>query len=221
MTISEELFEKLCKNSQVGFEPIQTVTKSRTADYRIWLGNVEAIAEVKQIEKGDYERRLLALAEDENAPAIPSDIHIRIRKKFQKARKQLKNLSHGRLPTLFVLYDNTGGFSGMDNEAFLQAMHGNEIVEIYLAKNDNRPKVVGSFHTFEKKSSKVRPNLSTSISCFCRLLSINDKPCLFLFHNEYAAVPLPTEAGKLIANRQFVRPSSKRNEYRNWSLVKI
>ncbi|MGD0038498.1 MAG: hypothetical protein ABSC53_14525 [Bacteroidota bacterium] len=218
MTISEKLFEELCNNSKIHVEPISTMNKVRTADYRIWLDEIEAIAEVKQIEKGKYERDLLATAEDDNTPAIPSDIHIRIQKKFQKARKQLKNLSAGRLPTLFVLYDNTGGLSGMDNETFLQAMHGNEIVEIYSAKVGNRPKIVGAFHTFGN-NRKVRENLNTSISCFCRLLIENNKPCLFVYHNEFAKNPLSKDATKRIAYKQFIRFKSEANEYRNWWLV--
>ncbi len=217
MTLSEELFEKLCRNSHAYCEPIPTAEGKRTADYRISLSGVEAIAEVKQIEPGDHERQLLASAADPDALGVISDIHLRIRKKFQKARKQLKNLSGGCLPTLFVLYDNTRGLSGMENEDFLQAMHGDELVEIYSTRVGSRPEVVGTFHTFNKKNSKVRKNLNTSISCFCRLLkSENDEPLLLLFHNEFATNPLPTEAARKIAFRQYTRPSSATNEYRNW-----
>jgi len=217
MTVSEELFEKLCRNSQVRFEPIPAADGVRTADYKVWLNTVEAIVEVKQIKEGNHERNLLATAENDEAPAVASDVHIRIRKKFQKARKQLKNLSGGFLPTLFVLYDNTNGLSGLDNEDFLQAMHGNEVLEIYSTKSGKPPKVVGTFHTFDSGSSKVREYLNTSVSCFCRLLANKDgNPMLYVFHNEFAANPLSTDLAKLIANKQFVRPKTERNEYRNW-----
>ena len=220
MTVSEELFEQLCRDSQVRFERIQASDGRRMADYRIWLNAIEAIVEVKQMEEGDHERQLLATSEDDQAPAVASDVHLRIRKKIQKARKQLKNPSNGHLPTLLVLYDNTGGLSGMDNEDFLQAMHGNEVLNIYSTKGDNRPRVVGTFHTFDITSSKVRENLNTSLSCVCRLLKgANDRPLLSVFHNEFAANPLSPECARIIATRQFVRPPAERNEYRNWKQI--
>ena len=220
MTISEEMFERLCRHSQVRSEPIPTAHGRRTADYRIWLSTVEAIVEVKEVQQGEHERHLLATAEDDEAPAVISDVHIRIRKKFQKARKQLKNLSGGRLPTLFVLYDNTQGLSGMDNEDFLQAMHGNEVLETYSTKVGSRPKIVGTFHTFDKNGRKVRENLNTSVSCFCRLLEgENDRPLLYVFHNEFAANPLPPMFTRLISAKQFIRPRTERNEYRAWMSI--
>lgn len=216
MTPSEKLFEDLCRRSRVRFELIPTAEKQRTADYRIWLGGIETIAEVKQIERGANEQYLFGATDS----AFSSDANTRIRKKFQKARKQLKNASGGHLPTLFVLYDNTGGFSELDNEDFLQAMYGNEVVNVYSTRSGNQPKVVRTFHTFEPRTGNVREGWNTSISCFCRLLNNEtDIPLLYLFHNEFAANPLPTDVAKLIAFRQYIRPQSSQNEYRYWKLV--
>ena len=49
-TESESLFEKLCNNKSIKFEPIPTEENLRTPDYRIWLNTTEIIAEIKQME---------------------------------------------------------------------------------------------------------------------------------------------------------------------------
>ena len=151
MTISEQLFQRLCKDHDLRCEPVPTATGQKTADYRIWLGAVETIVEVKQIDPSDHERDLLVAAHNEDAPAIVSDVHTRIRNKFDKAKHQLKNLSRGRLPSLFVLFDNTKGLSGIDDEDFLNAMHGDEELEIDSTADQHPARILKIFHTFGKK----------------------------------------------------------------------
>jgi hypothetical protein len=218
MTISETLFEELCTGRGISFQPIPTTRGRRSADYYVWLNQTETVVEVKQIDPSDYERRLLATAEDDDAPAIASNVHIRIRNKFDKAKKQLKNLSEGRLPSLFILYDNTRGLSGLDNEDFLNAMHGDEVVEITTARTSGR--VVKTSHTFGMRGRKVGKSHNRSVSAVCRLVvGSAGKPLLLVFHNEFATNQLPIELTRLIAHRQFIRPTSPTNEYRFWTEI--
>jgi hypothetical protein len=222
MTLSETLFEQLCSTHQIRFEPIPTVDGQRTADYRIWLGTLETIVEVKQIDSSEQEKKLLATGEDENIPAVISIISKRIRNKFDDAKRQLKNLSCGRLPALLVLYDNTNGLSGMDNESIMNAMHGDEVVEVERLRGSNKQGILRIFDTFGKKNRKIGRHHNRSVSAIGRLLINNaGKPMLFLFHNEYATNPLSNGLAKLIAVRQFIRPASVSNEYRHWMEVTV
>jgi hypothetical protein len=215
MTVSEQVFEQLCRKHTIPYEALPANEGRKTADYKIRLHDLEAIVEIKQIEAGAHEEELLAGADNDDAPPVASDAHIRIRKQFQHARKQLKNSSHARLPTLFVIYDNTGKLSGMDNEDFLQAMHGNEMLEIKTHRS--HPELPRISHFFDSRTAKVRPDLNTSTSCFCRLLTKKDgEPLLYMFHNEDAAISLPRDLARLISDRQFIRAPSKGNEYRTW-----
>ena len=217
MTISETLFEELCKGCGVRFDSIPTATGRRSADYRVWLDQTEVITEVKQINSGDYERNLLASAAGDDTSAISSNVHVRIRRKLDKAWKQLNNVAGGILPSLFVLYDNTRGLSGLDSEDFLNAMHGDEKIKILFSKTNGR--IVRVFHTFGPRG-KLGETFNQSVSAFCRLmLGSNGEPFLVVFHNEFATNPLPIELTKLIARRQFIRPPSTTNEYRFWTEV--
>jgi hypothetical protein len=222
MTVSEQLFEQLCMERNVPCELIPTAAGQRTADYRIWLDQQETIVEVKQIEPSDHERELLASALNDDAPAVVSNAHIRIRNKFDIAKHQLRNLSGGRLPSLFVLYDNTNGLSGLDDEDFLNAMHGDEVLEISSTASESPSTVLKTFHTFGKKSRKVGKHHNRSVSAVCRLLTDSARsPRLRLYHNEFASNPLTMEAARLIAYKQFVRPPSEQNEYRPWTELRV
>jgi hypothetical protein len=53
--ISEELFEQLCLASEVSCEPVAP-RAWRTPDFRIWLGDVQVICEVKQINPNAEDR---------------------------------------------------------------------------------------------------------------------------------------------------------------------
>ena len=216
MTLSEKLFEQLCNSRQIRFEPILRVSGQQTADYRIWLADAETIVEVKQIERSEHEIKLIASGEDEESPAVISDIQTRIRNKFDKAKTQLKSLSGGKLHTILVIYDNTSGLSGMDNEAFMNAMQGDEVIELTLERKTR--KVVRTVHTYGSKNRKVGQNHNRTVSALGRLL-LNESghPMLFLFHNEFSTNSLPMEAGSLIAAKQFVRPPSQDNGYRQWT----
>jgi hypothetical protein len=219
MTVSEKIFEQLCRNRQVHFEPIPTTEGRKSADYRVWLGQVEAIVEVKQIDPNDHDRDLLDLAHQDHPVAIPSKAHIRIRNKFDKAKKQLKNLSGGKLPALFILYDNTNRLSRLSNEDFLNAMYGDEILQLFINKNSPRPKIEYTFHTFGQ-GRKLAEDYNRSVSAFCRLITTDDNtPFLWIFHNEFSTAPLSPQAGRIIAEKQFARPSATNNEYRFWKEI--
>ena len=219
MTISECLFEKLCGDRRIRFKRIIPHGNDKSADYRIWLQATEVIVEVKQIDSGDYEQQLHFNAEDEDSPFVQSNVVSRIRNKFDKAKNQLKRSSHGCLPTLFVLFDNTDGRSGMDNEDFLKAMHGDETVRISMTSSIPYPIIQEVAHIFGGHR-KVGPSHNRFVSGFCRML-LDDKgdPYILLFHNKYARIKLKSKTVKDLASQQFEKENSNENEYRYWKEV--
>ncbi len=183
MNISECMFEKICKARGIRFERIVPDGISKAADYLIWLNCTEVVVEVKQIDSSDHESQLFSGAEINDSPFIIDNVHSRIRNKFDKAKKQLKGSSRDSLPRLFVLFDKTGGLSGMDNEDFLIAMYGNETVRFSFRISNLRPVIHKFAHIFGGQR-KVGPSHNKSVSGFCRML-IDDEgePYLLLFHN--------------------------------------
>jgi hypothetical protein len=216
MTLSERMFEKLCEARRIRFKRIIPRGIGKNADYRIWLQSTEVVVEVKQIDFSDHEKQLLSTAEDEDSPFVISDVVSRIRNKFDKAKKQLKRSSRDSLPALFVLFDNTGGLSGMDNGDFLNAMYGDETVRITIKNSKLRSIIQKVVHIFGGQR-KVSPSYNRFVSGFCRML-LDDKgePYIILFHNKYARIGLSPEKVNEFAFRQFELENSKEDEFRNW-----
>jgi len=217
-TESEILFEELCKNREVRFSRIKTSNVSRRPDYRIWLDDTEVIIEVKQLEPGEFEEQLHSSGEDPDSPFIPSPVASRIRSKFDKAKTQIRNLAKRAHPALFVIYDTTKGLSGMDSEDFLNAMYGDEIVQV---PRNLRSTLVASLidHRFGG-NRKLGLRHNRSVSGFAWLRGgpgVN--PSLFIYHSDYADIPINIAAVSRIADAQFRRIEGNENCYRGWKRV--
>ena len=220
-TKSEILFENLCNKKGILYERIEEYQFGKTADYRIWINSIEIVVEVKQIEISEHEEQLIASAEVEDSPFIVSDIHTRIRNKFDKAKKQLKQSSKESFPALFVIFDNTQGLSGMDSEDILTAVCGSETVGIQLSRGKKIPIINRISHYFggQRKFDRHH-NRSVSGICWLRVDNIGD-PYLQLYHNEFANVALSQEDGKVLALKQYERPPSTSKTYRSWREINV
>lgn len=89
------VFENYLKQERIDYEGI-TVSKSKTADYKIRKNNLEIIAEFKEFCISDIEKKWLksdnsSLGDPDN-PGYPENKSIRrIREKIRQASKQLEN----------------------------------------------------------------------------------------------------------------------------------
>ena len=92
-TESEILFEIFCDAVHIPYVRIPCGA-GKTPDYDITPGGNKIVAEVKQIEPGDDDERLLS------AGASWSDQGRRVRQKIDAAKRQLKARSGGRFPAL-------------------------------------------------------------------------------------------------------------------------
>ena len=216
-TLSESLFESLCDLRNLKWKRI-TTNRGLTSDYRIWLGSCEVIVEIKQIEFGDHEKKLLS-NNDPEAPFIPTKSVQRLRGKFdKKAKKQLKANAKGKYPSIFCVYDNTRGISGIGSDEFLEAMYGDDVMYV-MTKKDPSDRSIRIKHQFggNRKLDKFHNRF---VSAFAQLkVAPNREPFLIVYHNDYADIPLNYEQTSKLAYQQYKRIEDDSSRFRGWELI--
>ena len=105
-TISEKLFEQLCVNKDIVCNRIGE-TNAKTPDYRIVIGPMEIITEVKQLDQRPEDSRHKELWGTPQSPG-GFDATNRIQDKLEQGYPQVKRLSKGIFPTMIVIYNNAG-----------------------------------------------------------------------------------------------------------------
>jgi len=121
-TISEELFERLCSTRGVGCARIPE-TAQKTADYRVSLGPITLITEVKQLDPTDEDRKLAKVWGTPGSPGAlaPSD---RVQGLLDDGYPQVKRSSEGKWPTMIVVYNNSSDWNWIDTFTVAKAMFG-------------------------------------------------------------------------------------------------
>ena len=96
---------------------------ARSADYRVSLQSLDLITEIKQLDPNDADRELKDVWGTPESPGSvgPSD---RIRSALADGYPQIKRSSEGRLPTMIVVFNNSGSWNWIDTFAVSKAMFG-------------------------------------------------------------------------------------------------
>jgi hypothetical protein len=219
-TESETLFEKLCDDKRIKFEPISVEKNLRTPDYHIWLDTIKVIVEVKQMEfnKDDLEFIEKVSKGIEVPNGFRSTGHLRIRNIIDDAYPQLKNFTNDLHPSLIIAYDLTKGLSHLDSEDILNAMYGNETVIVSSLSMDTE-EVDPTRHKFGG-NRKVTKNTKRSLSALALLkfTETNEKISLLVFHNIHAKVPLDPKIAWQIADKQYTLRNGS-ELYQLWSEI--
>ncbi len=144
-TLSEDMFEKFCRDNSFKFLPIVTEKNIKTPDYDVFpLGN-RVVIEVKELQANDDDKTSWSEARTRGVFSAWSDPSSRIRQKIGEAYKQLKCRSEGLSPAVLVLFDN-GTFGGIDATDIKNAMYGDETVQVLYSTDgdiDTVPRLGG------------------------------------------------------------------------------
>ena len=218
-TESETLFEQFCASR--GIRCVRVPRESaRTSDYRLVVAAGEVVAEVKQLDPNEDDRLIAReFAERRSVRQTVVRCYVpgaRVRQQIVRARGQLKRLAKGRHPALLVLYDNTGGRSGhIDAHDVLTAMYGEETHAFGVVGD---PALDGAYlgHRFGGKR-QTTPRDNTTLSAIAVLRGYAGvRLGLDVFHNCFAAIPLPPDWLRGEAVRHFALPQSVTAEFREW-----
>ncbi len=182
-TKSEILFEQYCDQLDIDCTPIPRAD-TKTPDYELVLGAQLVIAELKQLDLNNEDSSLFERARvSGSASAWPNSAN-RVRRKIQRAGRQLKARSKGRTPALVVIYDN-GTSGGVDGTDVRTAMYGDETVDVSLFPGgaDVTPLHAGG-------NRRLTEKCNTTISAVGVLYRLTTELSISLFHNHFAANPI-------------------------------
>lgn len=169
-TISEELFERFCKENKIQLSRIEvsTVFGKKEPDYEIATSLGTVLVEVKQFDPNPEELRLQKQLEDKGwTDAFGGEPGAKVRLKIQSAAKQLKSRGAGSVPSMVVLYNNVPiSRRGTDPYEIKTAMYGMEKFDLSIASNTSEVSVKD--RGFGPKR-KMTPRSNTSISAVAAL----------------------------------------------------
>ena len=191
-TISEEFFEKFCRDQGINCERIEEDGET-SPDYLLRIQDHIIIAEVKEIEKNKEERESYKLLKERGRGKVltnePGD---RVRSKIRKASPQIKARTEGKYSGILVLFDGGNSFRHLDPYNIRVAMLGLEQIHINIPNNLNQsPYSTGISHGPKRKMTE---NANTSISAIAAMYCDREgTTSINIFHNPYAAIPLNLE----------------------------
>lgn len=184
-TKSESLFEEFLTVSNLPFEKIEEDT-TRRPDYRVSVGGVEIIFEVKELtEDGNY-----GVVKDSVHPHIKSSSRTlgdHVRRRIESSKKQIQFGARQGVPSVLLIYNNIDpvfqdfGTEPMD---FTAAMYGAYTI---LLNRETR----AASDWFNGKDQMLQENKNTSFSAVGHLCDRGGRTVVTLYENVFAKVKIP------------------------------
>ena len=194
-TISEELFERFCKENKIQLSWIEasTIPGKKEPDYEIATSLGTVLVEVKQFDPNPEELKLQKQLADRGwTDAFGGEPGAKVRLKIQSAAKQPKSRGAGSVPSMVVLYNNVPiSRRGTEPYEIKTAMYGMEKINLSIASNTSGVSLKERGFGPKRKMT-LRSN--TSISAVAALYSgLEQQLSMCVFHNVYATMPLNIE----------------------------
>ena len=216
-TVSETLFEEYCVCRALIYERIDE-GNDQTPDYRLEIGDVFLIVEVKQFEATNSEAaKLQALKEGE---LLILDVRpgARVRNKIGSAAPQLQKHAQGKHPAMIVLYNNRPfmlGNPASDYEVRI-GMYGLETIVWNPGNRFEPPRVI------DKRFGPMRKltmEHNTTISAVAVLEKNDNELSLTVYHNVHAAIPLPFGLLGRSGAKEFRLSERQPGNFQTWEEV--
>lgn len=222
MTEAEHLFERFCREAGVECRRIGE-GPTKTPDYEVRVGGLLVAVEVKQLEPNADDTAKLEKLQKERRVSGWENME-RPRQSILDATRQLRAHAKGVMPGVCVLYDTVGGLFGyLDSDNIAQCLYGAEryhyVVPDYEANpQETGPELIGVSLGGRRIAT---PEHNTTLSAVAVLRSGGSAGQLSMavFHNCYAAIPLPPESFSLPNVTHFVYRSSVPGAIPEWAGV--
>jgi hypothetical protein len=185
--VSEQLFEQFCQVNGVQCRKVSS-GRRRTPDYEVRIRGSLLVCEVKQIDPNPEE--IQAFKRAASGQYGHFWIGNRVRDKLKDVSTQLKSSAASGIPTMLVVYNNTPAFEYTEHSKIVQAMFGQKSQRL-SSREDGEPQLSPPFFGGNRG---MTPNQNTAISVLAALYrGGGDQLRLRMYHNPFAAVPLPPE----------------------------
>lgn len=215
-TVSEELFEKLCLARGIGCDRIPEGVR-KTADYKVFVGSLMLITEVKQLDPNHKDMKLAAVWGTADSPCVvaPSD---RVQGLLEEGYPQIKSSSEGNRPTMIVVYNNSGDWNWIDKFTVVKAMFGSFGI-VFGLQPDQTIAVAGQVYLGRRKVTK---DTFRSLSVVGVLKQEGaDVIRLACYHNPFAHIPIEPASLSRLADAQYIHPNPHERGFVPWEPKKI
>ena len=215
-TISEVNFENLCTQRGVLCERIQE-SETKSADYRLSLGSTTLIAEIKQLDPNNEDKRLGEVWGSPQSPGAvaPSD---RVQGLLDDGYQQVKRSSEGKWPTMIVVYNNSGEWNWIDTFTVAKAMFGSYGIVLGL-QSDKTIDEIGRGYLGQRKVTK---NTFRTLSAVGVLKVTGSGAMEFCcYHNPFASVPIEPGILAGFADAQYIHPNPHDRGFVPWEPKQI
>lgn len=216
-TESETAVEKYFQERGLAIEKIAEGAE-RSPDYRVEIGGLEIIIEVKQFDATpDEQQRLESLAEGE-VLLLDTTPGKGVRKKITDAGAQLKGLAKGKCPAVLLLFNNRPFLLGNPANPYevRVAMYGFESILIANPRENTVSRVL------DRKfggSRKLTTQHNTTISAIMVMELRGEKTLLRAYHNEHAAIPLPHGLLSELDAEEFTLTTPESGKFQDWVTI--
>lgn len=215
-TISEKLFENLCRSRCVECVRIPETTHM-TADYRLSLGSLDFITEVKQLDPNDNDEKLAKSWSNPNSPPVPAPSE-RVKSLLKRGYPQVKRLSDGKLPTMIVVYNNSEIWNWIDTFTVTKAMFGACGIVLRFLPNQTVSVIGQGF--FGKRS--ITKDMCRSLSVVGVLEHDHaNELTLDCYHNPFAHVTAEPKMLAKLADNQYMHPNPHDRGFISWEPIMI
>jgi hypothetical protein len=215
-TRSESLFEDLCAAQGLGCTKIEEVA-NKTPDYSVRIGDLEFVAEVKEVNPNNEQKKLLAEFEKKGAIVVNSTPGKKVRSKIKSSAAQISKLAKGKMPGMLVLYNNLPFVLGDPFEPYnvRVGMFGFDTIVLTKPRDFSAPRVLDRKFGPKRKVTKEH---NTSISA---LAVINKKVPnqLDVYHNPHAAIPFKRGLFQELGNKEYELEEKRPMRFQEWKEV--
>jgi len=217
LTLAEQLFERYCRWAGIRATRIPTST-TKTPDYRMSVGDLDIIVELKQLDPNEEEKAELARFDQGKSggySAVPGN---RLRREISKAGTQLATIARNQHPSMVVFYNNVFLRFHTDPYNVRVAMYGVEQVVVAVSSDPRiRTRYAGTkFGPKRKMTSQHNTTISAVGVLILNPPGDLQSPQLIVYHNIYARHPLSSEVLRPYGVPQFTLPEGSPNSSREW-----
>jgi len=193
-TRSEILFERFCDKAGIPFTciPPESRVGHPTPDYELRLQLPAILAEVKQIDPNHEDKMLLRELQQTGAYEFEDILGKRLRGKISEAASQLRARLRPGQPALVIIYNNVDVLRGFtDPHHMMSAMYG--LYEVVFTTSRGLAARLLSISRRLGGSRRLTPEHNTTVSAVAVLFDGPEGPYLVVYHNRFAANPIPPE----------------------------
>jgi hypothetical protein len=222
-TRSEELFEQYCKRNGYSVEAIPT-GQEKSSDYSIRACGHEIIVEVKELRPNDDDLRRIKEWRERGATGGGDRPGRRAHELIKRAARQLGRYRDLGVPCVALLYDNIavdGYRPGTPNRHFDPAfidfgMYGLQTVILSVSREQIRS--IGDGRGGKRQATASERTYLSAVAVLYEG-EVPEQNFLVVYHNYFAAHPLPREVFSGRLDHHFRKPGHPDQTPQEWTVA--